>query len=36
MTSAFAGEVPDAAAAHALGAEYVSVVGKVVASHVRN
>ena len=36
MTNAFAGEVPDAAAAHALGPEYVSVVGKVVASHVRN
>ena len=30
------GEVPDAAAAHALGPEYVSAVGKVVASHVRN
>ena len=32
----FAGEVADAAAAHAVGADYVSVVGKVVASHVRN
>jgi ring-1,2-phenylacetyl-CoA epoxidase subunit PaaA len=29
-------EVRDAAAAHALGAEYVATVGKVVASHVRN
>ena len=39
MTSAggsFAGEVADAAAAHAVGPEYVSAVGKVVASHVRN
>lgn len=32
----FAGEVADAAAAHAVGADYVSVVGKVIASHVRN
>jgi ring-1,2-phenylacetyl-CoA epoxidase subunit PaaA len=29
-------EVADAAAAHALGPEYVRAVGKVVASHVRN
>ncbi|MGI8807431.1 MAG: Phenylacetic acid catabolic protein [Acidimicrobiales bacterium] len=37
MTEApFAGEVPDAAAAHALGADYVRSVGKVVTSHVRN
>ena len=34
--AAFAGEVPDAAAAHALGADYVRAVGKVVVSHVRN
>ena len=33
---AFADEVADAAAAHALGAEYVAAVGKVVNSHVRN
>lgn len=33
---AFAGEVADAAAAHAVGPEYVTSVGKVVASHVRN
>ena len=32
----FAGEVADAAAAHALGTEYVQAVGKVVTSHVRN
>ena len=32
----FAGEVADAAAAHAVGSAYVTVVGKVVASHVRN
>lgn len=32
----FAGEVADAAAAHAVGSDYVRVVGKVVASHVRN
>jgi ring-1,2-phenylacetyl-CoA epoxidase subunit PaaA len=31
-----AGEVADAAGARALGPEYVTVVGKVVASHVRN
>ncbi len=37
MTAApFAGEVADAAAAHAVGPEYVAAVGKVVASHVRN
>lgn len=30
------GEVRDAAAAQALGPEYVAAVGKVVASHVRN
>jgi ring-1,2-phenylacetyl-CoA epoxidase subunit PaaA len=29
-------EVRDAAAAHALGPEYVAAVGKVIASHVRN
>jgi len=29
-------EVPDAAAAHDLGPEYVTTVGKVIASHVRN
>jgi ring-1,2-phenylacetyl-CoA epoxidase subunit PaaA len=34
--TAFAGEVSDATAAHALGPEYVRVVGKVVLSHVRN
>ena len=32
----FAGEVVDAAAAHALGEDYVRAVGKVVISHVRN
>ncbi len=32
----FAGEVTDAAAARALGPEYVTAVGKVVSSHVRN
>ena len=32
----FTGEVVDAAAAHAVGPEYVSTVGKVVVSHVRN
>ncbi len=32
----FAGEVIDAAAAHAVGPEYVMAVGKVVNSHVRN
>jgi len=31
----FAGEVVDAAAAHALGKDYVRAVGKVVTSHVR-
>lgn len=36
MSIGFAGEVADAAAAHALGPEYVSAVGKVIASHVRN
>jgi len=37
MTPApFAGEVVDAAAAHALGEDYVRAVGKVVISHVRN
>ena len=34
--SVFSGEVPDAEAAHGLGRDYVSAVGKVVASHVRN
>jgi ring-1,2-phenylacetyl-CoA epoxidase subunit PaaA len=34
--TAFAGEVSDATAAHALGPEYVRIVGKVVLSHVRN
>ena len=33
---AFVGEVADAAAAHAVGEEYVAAVGKVVLSHVRN
>ena len=32
----FTGEVADAAAAHALAPEYVTVVGKVISSHVRN
>lgn len=32
----FAGEVADAAAAHAVGPDYVRAVGKVLASHVRN
>ncbi len=32
----FAGEVADAAAAHAVGPDYVTAVGKVIASHVRN
>jgi ring-1,2-phenylacetyl-CoA epoxidase subunit PaaA len=32
----FTEEVADAAAAHALGPDYVAAVGKVVASHVRN
>jgi ring-1,2-phenylacetyl-CoA epoxidase subunit PaaA len=32
----FTGEVADAAAAHALGPEYVRAVGKVITSHVRN
>jgi ring-1,2-phenylacetyl-CoA epoxidase subunit PaaA len=32
----FAGEVADAAAAQALGPGYVSAIGKVIASHVRN
>lgn len=37
MTAApLTGEVVDAAAAHAVGPEYVRAVGKVVASHVRN
>jgi hypothetical protein len=31
-----AGEVADAASAHALGADYVAAVGKLVTSHVRN
>lgn len=34
--SPFTGEVADAAAAHALGPEYVAAVGKVISSHVRN
>ena len=34
--SVFTEEVADAAAAHALGRDYVTAVGKVVASHVRN
>ena len=34
--TAFAGEVADAAAAHALGPAYVTAVGKVISSHVRN
>ena len=32
----FPGEVADAASAHALGADYVTAVGKVITSHVRN
>jgi ring-1,2-phenylacetyl-CoA epoxidase subunit PaaA len=32
----FAGEVPDATAAHAVGPDYVRAVGKVIQSHVRN
>lgn len=32
----FTGEVPDADAAHAVGPEFVTAVGKVIASHVRN
>ncbi len=32
----FTGEVADAAAAHALAPEYVTAVGKVISSHVRN
>ena len=36
MSAPFAGTVADAAAAHAVGPEYVRAVGKVVASHVRN
>jgi ring-1,2-phenylacetyl-CoA epoxidase subunit PaaA len=37
MSTAEAGrEVADAAAAHALGPEYVGAVGKVILSHVRN
>jgi ring-1,2-phenylacetyl-CoA epoxidase subunit PaaA len=36
VTAPFTGEVADAAAAHALGPEYVTAVGKVVSSHVRN
>jgi ring-1,2-phenylacetyl-CoA epoxidase subunit PaaA len=35
-TPAFTGQAPDAAAAHALGPDYVRAVGKVVVSHVRN
>ncbi len=34
--STFTGEVADAAAAHAVGDDYVTAVGKVVRSHVRN
>lgn len=34
--SGFSGEVADAAAAHTLGPDYVSAVGKVISSHVRN
>jgi len=36
LDAPFAEEVPDAAAALALGPEYVAAVGKVIASHVRN
>ena len=36
MITPFTGEVADAAAAHAVGADYVTAVGKVVGSHVRN
>ena len=32
----FTEEVADPAAAHAVGEEYVTAVGKVVRSHVRN
>ena len=35
-TERFGGEVGDAGAAHAVGGEYVSAVGKVIGSHVRN
>jgi ring-1,2-phenylacetyl-CoA epoxidase subunit PaaA len=35
-TLPFADEVPDAAAARAVGPEYVTAVGKVITSHVRN
>ncbi len=34
--TAFTEDVADAAAAHAVGPEYVAAVGKVVGSHVRN
>jgi ring-1,2-phenylacetyl-CoA epoxidase subunit PaaA len=34
--TAFTDEVADAAAAHAVGPDYVTAVGKVVSSHVRN
>ena len=36
MTAEFTGEVADAAAAHAVGPDYVTAVGKVINSHVRN
>ncbi len=36
MTAPFTDDVADAAAARALGPEYVDAVGKVISSHVRN
>ena len=32
----FADDVPDAAAAHQVGPDYVTILGKVIGSHVRN
>jgi ring-1,2-phenylacetyl-CoA epoxidase subunit PaaA len=36
LTAPFTGDVADAAAAHAIGSDYVAAVGKVITSHVRN
>jgi ring-1,2-phenylacetyl-CoA epoxidase subunit PaaA len=36
VSDVFTGEVADADAAHEVGADYVTAVGKVVTSHVRN
>ncbi|MDQ6725640.1 MAG: phenylacetate-CoA oxygenase subunit PaaI [Actinomycetota bacterium] len=36
VDAAFSGDVADAAAAHAVGPDYVVALGKVIASHVRN